>query len=280
MHPPAAVRAEYKGNASDFVLEKTALTAPEITALADKPAAGLVLRSKPADLANPPDEGATAPRLFVTKNAKLAAEFFTPGKLEIEKANKAKIVLSADSVPAPKIISGPFTVAFDSKWGAPAKPLQFEKLVSWTENAEPGIKHYSGAAVYTKELTLSASDLAAGIRVYLEIDQVCEVAEVSVNGKPAGTLWRPPYKLDVTDHVKKGKNTLSITVANTWVNRCLYDATLPAGERLTWANSMETHYPDPKNIKPSDYFPWKHGPLPSGLIGEAKLSFSRIAVEK
>jgi hypothetical protein len=278
MHPPAVVRAEYKGRAKDFVLEKSALTSPEIAALADKPAAGLVLRSKPADLAEPP-ENINTPRLFVTKNAKLAAEFFSPGKLEIERADKARIVLSANSVPAPKTISGPFTVAFDSKWGAPATPLQFAKLVSWTENTDPGIKHYSGAAVYTKQLDIPASDLAAGIRVYLEIDRVCEVAEVSVNGKPAGTLWRPPYKLDITDYINEGKNTLSITVANTWVNRCLYDATLPGGERLTWANSMETHYPDPKNIKPTDYLPWKHGPLPSGLIGKMRLVYTQTATE-
>jgi hypothetical protein len=278
MHPPAAVRAEYKGRAEDFVLEKSALSAPEIAALADKPAGDLVLRGKPAENAEARTKPA-APRLFVTRDGRLAAEFASPGKLEIEKAGGAKVVLAADAVPAPKSIPGPFTVAFDPKWGAPAGPQQFGKLVSWTENADPGVKHYSGAAVYTKELDLPASDPAAGVHVYLEIDQVCEVAEVSVNGKSAGTLWRPPYKIDITDYIKKGRNTLAITVANTWVNRCLYDATLPEGGRLTWANSMQTHYPDPSTIKPGDYFPWKHGPLPSGLIGEMRLVYTQTAAE-
>ncbi len=278
VHPPAAIRSEYKGRAENFVLEKSALSAPEIAVLADKPAGGLVLRANPAETAGSRTKSA-GPRLFVTRDGRLAAEFTSPGKLEIKKAGGSKVILAADAVPAPKSIPGPFTVAFDPKWGAPAGPRQFGKLVSWTENAEPGIKHYSGAAVYTKELDLPASDLAAGIRVYLEIDQVCEVAEVSVNGKSAGTLWRPPYKLDVTDYIKKGKNTLAITVANTWVNRCLYDATLPEGKRLTWANSMQTHYPDPATIKPGDYFPWRYGPLPSGLIGEMRLVYTQTAAE-
>ncbi|MDR2674118.1 MAG: hypothetical protein LBC18_04435 [Opitutaceae bacterium] len=277
MHPPAAVRSGYKGRAEDFVLEKSALSAPEIAALASKPAGELVLRGKPGGDAAGLETA--APRLFVTRDGRLAAEFSSPGRLEIEKAGGAKVVLAADAVPAPRPVAGPFTVTFDPKWGAPAGPRQFGKLVSWTENPEPGIRHYSGAAVYTNELDLPAPDSAAGIRVYIEIDEVCEVAEVSVNGRPAGTLWRPPYKLDVTDYIKKGKNTLSITVANTWVNRCLYDATLPEGERLTWANSMPTHYPDPATIKPGDYFPWRHGPLPSGLIGELRLVYTKTAAE-
>lgn len=269
VHPPSAIRGQYKGRASGFIVEKSALSASQVVALMDKIPGTPARRNEAGE-----------PRLFMTSKGKLAAEFFAPGKLEIERTNGSKIVFAETNVPPSITISSPFAVTFDSKWGAPAPSQSFAKLVSWTENPEPGIKHYSGAAVYIKELDIPAPVVASNIRVYLEIDQVCEVAEVSVNGKPAGTLWRPPYKLDVTDYIRKGKNTLSITVANTWVNRCLYDATLPGAERLTWANSMQTHYPDPKTIKPTDYYPWKHGPLPSGLIGEAKLTFSKIAGEK
>lgn len=50
---------------------------------------------------------------------------------------------------------------------------------------------------------------------------------MSVNGKLVGTVWKYPYRLDVTDYVKAGKNKIVAEVGNTWANRCLYDATLP-----------------------------------------------------
>ncbi|HEY0946877.1 MAG TPA: hypothetical protein VGD81_16470 [Opitutaceae bacterium] len=42
---------------------------------------------------------------------------------------------------------------------------------------------------------------------------------------------------------------------------------------------MSTHYPEPASIKPTDYFPWKAGPLPSGLIGEMRLAYSKVVTE-
>ncbi|AWI09462.1 glycosyl hydrolase [Ereboglobus luteus] len=269
VHPPSAVRAQYKGSASNFSIEKSALSASEVVAFMNKTEGITDSRDKTAE-----------PKLFMTNTGKLAAEFLAPGNLEIKKANGSKMVLFEKNVPPPTTISGPFAVTFESKWGAPADTQHFEKLVSWTESPVPGIRHYSGMAVYTKDIELTSREVAANQRVYLEIDQVCEVAEVTVNGKRAGTLWRPPYKLDITDCVRVGKNALQISVANTWVNRCLHDATLPESERLTWANSMQTHYPDPKTIKPTDYYPWKYGPLPSGLIGEARLVFTKLVEEK
>ncbi|MDR0902001.1 MAG: hypothetical protein LBM92_04440 [Opitutaceae bacterium] len=213
----------------------------------------------------------------MTDGGKIAAEFAAPGKLEITRRDGTRATLAADAVPAPRPGPGPFAVTFDPKWGAPAGPQQFAKLTSWTESADPGIRHYSGLAVYKKTLSVPAAELAPGTRVYLEIEEVREVAGVFINGKSAGTLWRPPYRLDVTGHIKAGQNALEIKVAGTWVNRCLYDATLPESERLTWANSMRTHYPDPATVKPSNY-PWKHGPLPSGLIGEMRLVYTQTAI--
>ncbi len=265
VHPPSGMRKGFKGDARGFEVAATALSAEEIA------------RHKDVGEARPAQK---APRIFATTPGGLGAEFFAAGNVSLKKAGGHVITLSAKAILPPKTLEGPWTVTFDSKWGAPAGPQRFESLVSWTESSAPGIKHYSGAAVYTKDVELDRRELAANQRAYLEIAQVCEVAEVTVNGKRAGALWRPPYRIDITDHLRGGKNTLRIAVANTWVNRCLYDATLPESERLTWANSMQTHYPDPKNIKPSDYFPWKYGPLPSGLIGEARISFSQIVGEK
>lgn len=221
---------------------------------------------------------AKEPRLLVTADGRLAAEFSSAGALQLVTSTGRKLQLAAANIPAAQQIAGPFAVSFDPQRGGPAEPQQFAALTSWTESPVAGVKHYSGLATYTKDFALLSAQTASDVRAYLVIDEVAEVAKVTINGCAAGTLWRPPYRLDVTDFVRVGANALSITVGNTWVNRCLYDATLPEAQRLTWANTMQVHYPDPKTIKPGDYFPWKAGPLRSGLLGTMKLEFTRVVV--
>ncbi|HEY0946876.1 MAG TPA: glycosyl hydrolase [Opitutaceae bacterium] len=170
---------------------------------------------------------APAPRWFVAGDGRLSAEFAAPGVVELHRADRPVVRLAAPELPPPLVIRGPYAVTFDEKWGGPKEPQRFEKLVSWTQAEPAGVRHYSGIAVYTKEIELAPGALAADHRVRLEIEWVAEVAQVTINGRTAGILWRPPYRLDVTDLLRPGRNILRISVANTWVNRCLYDATLP-----------------------------------------------------
>jgi hypothetical protein len=60
------------------------------------------------------------------------------------------------------------------------------------------------------------------------------IAVVTLNGKKLRTLWTPPYRLDVTDALKSGENTLQIEVTSTWFNRLVYDASQPEEQRKTW----------------------------------------------
>lgn len=265
VHPPAELRRSFKGVATDFSVEAQALSPDAIADRSEKKSAG---REAPI--------AAKEPRLLVAADGRLAAEFSSAGALQLETSTGRKLQLAAANIPPAQQIAGPFMVSFDPQRGGPAEPQQFAALTSWTESPVAGVKHYSGLATYTKEFVLSSAQTASDVRAYLVIDEVAEVAKVTINGRVAGTLWRPPYRLDVTDFVRAGANTLSITVGNTWVNRCLYDATLPEAQRLTWANTMQVHYPDPKTIKPGDYFPWKTGPLRSGLLGAMKLQFTRV----
>jgi hypothetical protein len=84
---------------------------------------------------------------------------------------------------------------------------------------------------YTTSFNIDAS---ADGNVVLDLGTVSSVAEVRVNGKPAGTLWCSPYITEIGEYVQPGKNILEIDVTSTWFNRLVYDASLKESERKTW----------------------------------------------
>jgi hypothetical protein len=133
-------------------------------------------------------------------------------------------------------ISDAWTVHFDPKWGGP-ETAQFDSLVSWPTRSEPGIKFYSGTATYEKTFSLNDLKLKTqNSRLILDLGNVRELAEVKVNGQSCGTIWCPPWRVDVTDAVKPGENKLQIEVVNFWPNRLIGDASLPEAQRLTRTN--------------------------------------------
>jgi hypothetical protein len=129
-------------------------------------------------------------------------------------------------------LSGPWTVHFDPHWGGPDSVI-FDKLESWTLRAEPGIKYYSGTAVYRRTFTLPAK---AGQKIFLELGDVRELAEVKVNGHSCGIAWTPPFRVDITGAGRAGENSLEIEVVNFWPNRIIGDQFLPPSQRLTRTN--------------------------------------------
>lgn len=126
-----------------------------------------------------------------------------------------------------------WTVAFDPKWGGP-ESAAFPRLVSWTTRPEPGIKYYSGTAVYRK--TFTAPALPAGREVWLDLGQVDELAEVKVNGQSCGIVWTPPFRVRLTPALHSGANQLEVAVVNFWPNRIIGDAALPPAQRRTRTN--------------------------------------------
>jgi hypothetical protein len=149
-------------------------------------------------------------------------------------AGKTKRV-SIDTVPGPQPVEGPWTVAFDPSWGAPAE-IEFPRLIPWTEHPDEGIKYYSGAGTYRKTIHVPADWLGPDQRVFLDLGEVRELAEVFINGKSAGVLWKPPFRVDATMLVRPGANELKIEVMNLWINRLVGDQTLPPEQRLTRSN--------------------------------------------
>jgi hypothetical protein len=129
-------------------------------------------------------------------------------------------------------ISGDWKVRFPGAAQAAAMPV----LRSWTDDA--ATRYFSGEVVYTKEVELSAAQLKgarlsldfgqgtalastpkvpAGMRAMLD-SPVREAAVVLVNGQRAGTVWHPPYVLDVTPLLRPGRNQVEVRVANSALN--------------------------------------------------------------
>ncbi len=148
-------------------------------------------------------------------------------------------------------IAGPWNVRFDPKWGGPAS-IQFPELVDWTHRPEDGIKYYSGIATYSNTLLLNGH---RSQRVFLDLGDVKDVAEVRLNGKKIGIAWTRPYRVEITSAVRAGANKLEIDVVNLWPNRMIGDGPLAPEKRFTVTNIPIYYEHKPQTL------------LPSGLLG-------------
>lgn len=162
-------------------------------------------------------------------------------------------------------VSGRWTLAFQPKLGAPPQ-ITLDRLESWTKNDDPGVKYYGGSATYAKTLQADRAWFRPGARLMLDLGQVKDIAEVTVNGKPLGEVWTAPYRVDVTQALKPGANQISIRVTNEWTNRILGDRTLPEGQRVLGPGAQQVRMGGGGSTPTS-------APvlLESGLLGPVKL---------
>jgi len=142
-------------------------------------------------------------------------------------------------------------VVFDKKMGGPGSILM-DSLQGWTKSKYTGIKFYSGTAVYKKRVNIDTP--VDNLALYLNNLQF--VARVFINGREAGIVWASPWQVNISKYLKKGVNEIEIHVANSLVNRMIYDAGLPKAEQVTFSYPSIVAATDPL--------------LPSGLT-EVKL---------
>jgi hypothetical protein len=119
------------------------------------------------------------------------------------------------------------------------------KLESWSRLPDKEINYFSGTGSYFKTLSVPANSIKKGNRLFLDLGEVHVMANVFVNGKEAGILWKPPYQVDITSLVHKGENSLKIEVINLWVNRQIGDEYLPEdSERKPNGTLKQNTWPD------------------------------------
>ncbi|MEU1971432.1 glycosyl hydrolase [Microbacterium sp. NPDC019599] len=99
--------------------------------------------------------------------------------------------------------------------------------VLWTE-LDDQARGFSGVATYRTEFEAAARP--EGVRVTLELGVARDIARVSVNGVECGIAWTAPFRVDVTDAVRPGRNTLAVEIATPWRNRLIAEARTPSGE--------------------------------------------------
>ncbi|HEX7632446.1 MAG TPA: glycosyl hydrolase, partial [Lacunisphaera sp.] len=130
-------------------------------------------------------------------------------------------------VPAPNVLAGPWHVAFQPGRGAPAA-IDLPSLQSLHLQSDPGVKYFSGIATYTHPFEVPASWLVPNRRIVVDLGRVEVIAEVWINSHPIATLWKEPYRLDITESLEIGTNQLEVRVATLWPNRLIGDEQLPA----------------------------------------------------
>jgi hypothetical protein len=153
-------------------------------------------------------------------------------------------------------LTGEWKLAFPKGYGAPEN-ISIQQLNSWTENANEGVKYFSGTAIYRKNFEVKKEWLKPGQSILLNLGVVKDIAEIKINGKKTETLWTFPFEADITKVVKYGINQLEISVTNQWTNRLRGDQDNPGKKILS--------------SLPPPFGGRQYELTPAGLLGPVKL---------
>ena len=133
-------------------------------------------------------------------------------------------------------------------------------LKDFSQCDEERLKYFSGTATYSRTVSLGEDDLAPGKKVELDLGELNDIAELSVNGKKVAVLWYPPFRTDITGFVRKGDNLVEVAVTNNWANRLIGDEQYEPD--FEWGEDRGVEMGRAMKAFP-DWF-MKDGPRPSG----------------
>ena len=210
----------------------------------------------------------------------LSLHAWQPGQYAVKLASGRTRQAAVVQLPPPVELTGPWEVSFPRESGL-TQALRFDRLVSWTERPESGVKYFSGTALYRTAFQVPAESLGRGRRLWLDLGDVEAFAQVKLNGKQLGVLWKPSYGLDVTHVLNPGQNSLEVSVTNLWPNRMIGDEQLPEdsernpdGTLRRWPDWLQQGKPSPTGRQTfTTWRLWKKSDalLKSGLLGPVRL---------
>ena len=154
------------------------------------------------------------------------------GGYELKTFGGRTLKVNVPTLPDPYRIEGPWELDFPKGLGAPER-VTLERLISWTEHSNAGVKFFSGTATYHRKFELPARMMGKDRALCLDLGRVCVIAQAKLNGHDLGILWKPPFRVDVTEVIKAGANELEVSVVNLWPNRLIGDDNLPSD--VEWA---------------------------------------------
>ncbi|MBN2294150.1 MAG: hypothetical protein JXM70_17115, partial [Pirellulales bacterium] len=227
-------------------------------------------------------------------DGRLWVEARKPGKYEVKTTSGKIAQIDVAHLPKPYELTGPWQLRFPLE-SDKAKNIILGKLASWAEHSDAEVKYFSGTATYIKKFQLPQGMIGKGRRIRLDLGRVAVIAQVKLNGKDLGILWKPPFGIDVTDTLQPGENSLEVRVTNLWVNRLIGDEQLPpdcewgppnkrGGRPIAkWPQWLLDGKPNPTGRH--TFATWQHwnkdaALLESGLLGPVRLvAAERIRVE-
>ncbi len=184
-----------------------------------------------------PVTGETKPVSYSMKNGRTELKLgFSPWDAYFivfdQPTNQQSLSIPEWTISTAFTIPGPWTVSFQQQRGAPKTPVILDTLKSFTRFSEPGIKYFSGTATYSTTFEMKKST-SKDENITLDLGEVKNLAEIFINGKSAGIVWKKPFAINVAPLLIKGKNTIDIKVVNSWVNRLVGDAQ-PGAKKITF----------------------------------------------
>jgi hypothetical protein len=148
------------------------------------------------------------------------------GKYDLSTSKGRVLSVDVSALPDPFEIKGPWELDFPKGWKAPDR-VTLERLISWTDHPNPGVRYFSGTATYHRQFVLPGGFAAHDRGLYLDLGRVAVIAEAKLNGYDLGILWKPPFRVEITDALRAGANELVVNVVNLWPNRLIGDDMLP-----------------------------------------------------
>ena len=198
----------------------------------------------------------------------------------------------AGAAPPPRSPGSTRPIAIDAGWtvafaAGPESPIALPH--SWTD--QPGTRFFSGTATYRSRVTIDPLQRGAAARVLLDFgaavpvgrealpggtmrgnsfaallaSPVRDAATVFVNGRRAGAVWAPPYRVDISGQVRDGANDLRVDVYNTAINQLAEGGRLPDVDAVTERYGQRFRLQDVENLQP----------IPSGLLAVPQLLIER-----